>query len=100
MTKSELIYKISEHFSDLTYPQVDRSVDCIIDLMTNTLVEGRRIEIRNFGSFSIHHSNAKTARNPKSGEPVYVEAKAIPHFKPGKGLRERVNGGEYAKYRY
>lgn len=100
MTRTELIEKLQNEFSHLTHPQVEESVKAILGLMTNTLVEQGRIEIRGFGSFNIHHSKAKIGRNPKSGKPCNIPAKAVPHFKPGKELRERVNGGQYVKYRY
>jgi len=60
--------------------------------MTASLVDGQRVEIRGFGSFSLHYRPARVGRNPKSGEPVMLPAKYVPHFKPGKELRDRVNG--------
>lgn len=100
MTRNELIDKIGLQFTHLTYPQVEESVKAILGLMTDTLANDGRIEVRGFGSFCLHHKKAKIGRNPKSGKPCNVPAKRIPHFKPGKELRLRVNGGQYVKSRY
>jgi len=62
--------------------------------MVSALSTGERIEIRGFGSFSLHYRPSRIGRNPKSGEPVSLSAKYVPHFKPGKDLRERVNEGQ------
>jgi len=61
--------------------------------MSQELATGGRIEIRGFGSFSLHYRPPRMGRNPKTGEPVALPAKYVPHFKPGKDLRERVNAG-------
>lgn len=95
MTKQDLIINISKHFSDLTIPKVNQAVKAILTLMTDTLKEGGRIEVRGFGSFNTYIAPAKTCHNPKNGEPVYVEKKIKVHFKPGRELRYRVNGGKY-----
>ena len=63
----------------------------LIDLMSNTLSSGQRIEIRGFGSFSLHYRASRLGRNPKTGESVKLDAKYVPHFKPGKELRDKVN---------
>lgn len=91
MTKSELIEKLSLNHSNIPAKDVEESVKAILDLMTESLADGDRIEIRGFGSFSLHHRAPRVGRNPKTGETVNLEGKAVPHFKPGKDLRERVN---------
>lgn len=91
MTKSDLIDEMAKNF---TLPQgdVELVVKSILDMMGAALAEGDRIEIRGFGSFSLHHRPSRTGRNPKTGAPVTLQEKFVPHFKPGKELRERVNG--------
>ena len=91
MTKSELIEALSEKFPDLPIKDVENAVKSIIDNMAKTLSSGERIEIRGFGSFSLHYRAPRVGRNPKTGESVELEAKYVPHFKPGKELRERVD---------
>lgn len=100
MNRSELIEKIGIKFSHLTQPTVEEGVNLILSLMTDTLVNDGRIEIRGFGAFRLNYTEDRIGRNPRTGAPCNIPAKAIPHFKPGKELRERVNGGIYAKYRY
>ena len=91
MTKSELIEKLSNQQRQLAEKDVELSVKSIIEQMVHTLSSGERIEIRGFGSFSLHYRPPRMGRNPKTGEPVALGAKFVPHFKPGKELRERVN---------
>ena len=91
MTKSELIEKLSYQQRQLAEKDVELSVKSIIEQMVHTLSSGERIEIRGFGSFSLHYRPPRMGRNPKTGEPVALGAKFVPHFKPGKELRERVN---------
>lgn len=91
MTKSELIEALAEKHSDLPLKEVETAVKSIIDNMAETLASGERIEIRGFGSFSLHYRAPRVGRNPKTGESVSLEAKYVPHFKPGKELRERVD---------
>jgi len=91
MTKSELIEKISAEQPQLSVKDVELAVKAILDHMTNTLAEGERIEIRGFGSFTLHYRGPRTGRNPKTGEKVELSGKYVPHFKPGKELRDRVN---------
>jgi len=93
MTKSELIETLAIKQSHLVQKDVELSVKIIIDEMARSLARGERIEIRGFGSFSLHHRKARTGRNPKTGEAVVLPSKYAPHFKPGKELRERVNSG-------
>ncbi len=91
MTKSELIERIAAEQTQLSTKDVELAVKMILDHMAETLAEGERIEIRGFGSFSLHYREARLGRNPKTGEKVELEGKYVPHFKPGKELRERVN---------
>ncbi len=91
MTKSELIESLYKKLPHLAYTDVEMAVKTIIESMTDALGSGQRIEIRGFGSFSLHHRPARMGRNPKTGESVALQEKYVPHFKPGKELRERVN---------
>ncbi len=91
MTKSELIEVIAREQSHLAYRDVELAVKCMIEQMSQALASGNRIEIRGFGSFSLHYRPPRVGRNPKTGETVHLGAKYVPHFKPGKELRERVN---------
>ena len=91
MTKSELIEVIAKEQSHLAYRDVELAIKCMIEQMSQALVSGDRIEIRGFGSFSLHFRPPRLGRNPKTGEAVALAGKHVPHFKPGKELRERVN---------
>lgn len=91
MTKSELVEIIASKQTQLSVKDVELAVKTLIDLMSNTLSSGQRIEIRGFGSFSLHYRASRLGRNPKTGESVSLEAKYVPHFKPGKELRDKVN---------
>jgi len=91
MTKSDLIEILSEKQSLLNYRDVELAVRLIIEQMSDSLSADERIEIRGFGSFTLHHRPPRTGRNPKSGESVELSEKYVPHFKPGKELRDRVN---------
>ena len=91
MTKSELIEILSQKQSQLAYKDVELAVKTMLDHMATTLAKGDRIEIRGFGSFSLHYRPPRVGRNPKTGDSVELAAKYVPHFKPGKELRERVN---------
>ncbi len=91
MTKSELVEIIASKQTQLSVKDVELAVKTLIDLMSNTLSSGQRIEIRGFGSFSLHYRASRQGRNPKTGESVNLDAKFVPHFKPGKELRDRVN---------
>lgn len=93
MTKSELIEKLSRKQQQLPYKDVELAVKTILDQMGHSLSNGERIEIRGFGSFSLHYRPPRMGRNPKTGEAVALGPKYVPHFKPGKELRERVNDG-------
>ncbi|HAD32282.1 MULTISPECIES: integration host factor subunit beta [Methylophaga] len=91
MTKSDLIEILSEKQSLLNYRDVELAVKLILEQMSDCLSRGDRIEIRGFGSFTLHHRPPRVGRNPKSGESVKLDEKYVPHFKPGKELRDRVN---------
>lgn len=91
MTRSELIEILAEKNPDLMQKDVESSVKYMLEQMTQTLEKGNRVEIRGFGSFCLHYRAPRSGRNPKTGTAVELEAKLVPHFKPGKELRERVN---------
>ena len=91
MTKSELIESLSKRQTQLAYKDVELAVKTILEHMANALSNGERIEIRGFGSFSLHYRPPRVGRNPKSGDPVSLPAKYVPHFKPGKQLRDRID---------
>ena len=93
MTKSELIEILARKQSHLPTKDVELAVKSLLEQMSNALADGRRIEIRGFGSFSLHFRPPRMGRNPKTGEAVALSGKYVPHFKPGKELREQVNNG-------
>lgn len=93
MTKSELIEAIAARQSQLSTKDVELAVKTILEHMSESLASGGRIEIRGFGSFSLHYREPRRGRNPKTGDTVQLPGKHVPHFKPGKELRERVNLG-------
>ena len=90
MTKSELMETLAKKQSQLAFKDVELAVKTVIEQMTQALATGDRIEIRGFGSFSLHFRPPRMGRNPKTGDPVPLAGKYVPHFKPGKELRERV----------
>ncbi|KGQ71154.1 integration host factor subunit beta [Chelonobacter oris] len=91
MTKSELIESLIQQNHTIPVKSVENAVKSILESMSQTLENGERIEIRGFGSFSLHYRQPRIGRNPKTGEKVDLDAKYVPHFKAGKELRERVN---------
>ncbi len=91
MTKSELIDNLFSQNPSLHLSMVEEGVREILEKIMFSLENGERIEIRGFGSFSLHHRDARVGRNPKTGESVKLEAKSVPHFKAGKELKERVD---------
>ena len=95
MTKSELIETIARKRKHLPTKDVELAVKHILEVMSGALATGERIEIRGFGSFSLHFRPPRMGRNPKTGEAVALSGKYVPHFKPGKSLRERVNEGRH-----
>jgi integration host factor subunit beta len=94
MTKSELILKIGELNPHLYQRDVERIVSTIFDEISSALARGDRVELRGFGAFSVKQRNARLGRNPRTGDAVAVERKAVPFFKTGKQLRDRLNGKE------
>ena len=93
MTRSELIERLAEQFPQLVAKDAEFAVRAILDAMARTLAGGQRIEIRGFGSFAVSYRPPRVGRNPKSGDKVLVPGKRVPHFKPGKDLREQVDLG-------
>lgn len=91
MTKSELIERIVDRQEQLPARDVELAVKTMLDEMSRVLACGGRIEIRGFGSFSLHYRSPRVGRNPKTGDTVELGGKYVPHFKPGKDLRDRVN---------
>jgi len=91
MNRSDLIAVIAKEQSHLDYGDVELAVKYILEHMTQALASGERIEIRGFGSFSLSHHPSRRGRNPKTGATVMLPERYVPHFRPGKELRERVN---------
>ncbi len=91
ITRSELIDELVDKQPHLAHRDVELAVKAVLERMGNAFEEGDRIEIRGFGSFSLHYRPARVGRNPKTGASVAVEDKFSPHFKPGKELKERVD---------
>ena len=91
MTKSELIERLADKMRQVPSKDMESSIKEMLEQMAQTLQKGERIEIRGFGSFSLHYRAPRVGRNPKTGETVKLDGKYVPHFKPGKELRERVN---------
>lgn len=91
MTKSELIEILTAEQPQLGYRDVELAVKGLLERMASALASGERIEVRGFGSLSLHHRPSRIGRNPKTGDTVKVPDKFVPHFKPGRDLRERVD---------
>lgn len=91
MTKSELIERLAEQSHYMQAKDLEVAIKELLEQMAQTLQRGERIEIRGFGSFSLHYRAPRVGRNPKTGDKVELEGKYVPHFKPGKELRERVD---------
>ncbi len=91
MIRSELVQKLCQDFPDLTQREVESVVANLFDSIIEQLADGGRVELRGFGAFSTRQRDARTGRNPRTGEPVDVAAKRVPYFKPGKEMRERLN---------
>jgi integration host factor subunit beta len=94
MTKSELIESIVDSQDQLTSGDVELAVKMVLEKMASTLCKNERIEIRGFGSFCLHHREARLGRNPKTGASVDLPSRSVPYFKPGKELRMRVNNSK------
>ena len=93
VNKKDIIDRISREQDQLPHRDIELAVKTIIDCMTRALSSGNRIEIRGFGSFSLRYRKPRVGRNPKSGETVNINERYVPHFKPGKNLKKRVNEG-------
>jgi integration host factor subunit beta len=91
MTRSDLVAALAQRFAQLTQKDSEFAVKTMLDAMTDALARGHRIEIRGFGSFSINRRPPRLGRNPRSGAQVPIPEKLVPHFKPGKALREGVD---------
>mgnify|MGYP002701124537 FL=1 len=91
MTKSELNETLRQCYDEVQSREIEVAVKELLEYMAQTLQRGERIEIRGFGSFSLHYRAPRTGRNPKTGELVELSGKYVPHFKPGKELRDRVD---------
>ena len=91
MTKSELILRLAELNPNLYHRDIERIVNCFFDTITDALAEGKRVELRGFGAFSVRHRDARQGRNPRTGESVDVNEKKVPFFKMGKCMLERLN---------
>jgi integration host factor subunit beta len=94
LTKSELVAYITADQPQLSETDVEMAVNSILERMASALANGERIEIRGFGSMTLHYRPPRVGRNPKTGEKVQVPEKFVPHFKPGANLRKRVNSGK------
>ena len=91
MTKSELIEALALNQKHLGFADVEMAVKTLLERMSQSLAGGQRIEVRGFGSFALHFRPPRMGRNPKTGAAVALPGKHVPHFKPGKEMRERVN---------
>ena len=91
MTRSELINRLAERHPQLVFKDAQCATETIFNAISHALAQGQRVEIRGFGSFSLTHRPTRIGRNPKSGETVVIPEKYVPHFKPGKELREQVD---------
>lgn len=93
MIKSELVQRIASRNPHLYLRDVEKIVNAIFDEITAALARGDRVELRGFGAFSVKHRDARLGRNPRTGEQVTVAKKAVPFFRTGKEMRERLNQG-------
>ena len=93
INKKDLIEILSNDQNQLPLSDIQLTVNTIIDTMINALTNGERIEIRGFGSFSLHYRKPRIGRNPKTGASVSISERYVPHFKPGKNLKKQVNEG-------
>ncbi|CAH0350943.1 integration host factor subunit beta [soil metagenome] len=91
MIRSELVQKLADDNVDLTLQEIERIVDLFFREIIDRLASGGRVELRGFGAFTTRDRDARTGRNPRTGETVPVTAKRVPYFKPGKEMRERLN---------
>ncbi len=93
MIKSELVQRIADRNPHLYLRDVEKIVNAILDEIVKALPRGDRVELRGFGAFSVKHRDARLGRNPRTGAHVSVDEKAVPFFKTGKEMRERLNDG-------
>ncbi|MGI9435611.1 MAG: integration host factor subunit beta [Geminicoccaceae bacterium] len=93
MTKSDLIKRLADANPHLTQRDIEKIVSTVFDEVTEALARRDRVELRGFGAFSVRERDARTGRNPRTGDEVKVPDKVVPYFKTGKELRERLNGG-------
>jgi integration host factor subunit beta len=91
MIRSELVQKLAQQHDGLTITEIDRIVDLFFDEISNQLAAGGRVELRGFGAFTTREREARTGRNPRTGQTVSIAAKKVPFFKPGKEIRDRLN---------
>ena len=91
MTKSELMEKLSAKQPTLSAKEIENMVKDILEFISQSLENGDRVEVRGFGSFSLHHRQPRLGRNPKTGDSVNLSAKSVPYFKAGKELKARVD---------
>ena len=91
IVRSELVSQLAETHASLSAKDVDYAVRCLLHFLADSLSKGHRIEIRGFGSFSLHHRKERIASHPKTGNAIFLPAKSIPYFKPGKAVRDAVN---------
>lgn len=91
MTRSELVDRLAEQFGQLTQRDAETATALILDALGDALARGKRVEIRGFGSFTINHRKPRVGRNPRTGSPVHIPEQRVPHFKPGKKLRDAVS---------
>lgn len=94
MIRSELVQKLAQDNPDLSVQTVDKIVDLVFKSIVDRLAEGGRVELRGFGAFTTRARAARIGRNPRTGGEVAVPAKRVPHFKPGKDMRERLNADD------
>lgn len=93
MIRSELLQAIAGEYPELRPEEIEEVVDIFFEEISARLAEGGRVELRGYGTFSTRPRSARTGRNPRTGDAVEVPAKRVPYFKPGKEMRERLNGG-------
>lgn len=91
VVRSELVHQLTKAHPNLSGKDVDCATRCLLNFLTDSLVQGQRIELRGFGSFSLHHRKKRIASHPKTGATIFLPAKSTPHFKPGKSVRDAVD---------
>jgi len=92
MIRSELVQQLADENEGMTVLEIERVVDLFFDEISEQLASGGRVELRGFGAFTTRTRDARAGRNPRTGEAVAITAKRVPFFKPGKEIRERLNG--------